>query len=55
MFWSGYDPSTTRRLVEAAGFAIESLTLETADEDVSRLHSGGWLLGVRRRRLANDR
>jgi SAM-dependent methyltransferase len=33
MFWSGYDPDTTRRLVEAAGFLIEALTLETADED----------------------
>jgi SAM-dependent methyltransferase len=33
MFWSGYDPETTHRIAESAGFAVEALTLETADED----------------------
>jgi SAM-dependent methyltransferase len=46
MFWSGYDPDTTRRLVEAPGFTIESLTLETADED-GEPTSFWWLIGRR--------
>ena len=33
MFWSGYDARTTRRLIEDAGFRVESFTLETAEED----------------------
>lgn len=46
MFWSGHDPITTRRLVETAGFAIESLTLETADED-GEPTSFWWLVARR--------
>lgn len=32
MFWSGFDPATTRGLLEDAGFTIYSATIETADE-----------------------
>ena len=46
MFWSGYDPPTTRRLVEAAGFQVDSLTLETADED-GEPTSFWWLVARR--------
>jgi ubiquinone/menaquinone biosynthesis C-methylase UbiE len=43
MFWSGYGSATTRRLVEAAGFTIESFTLETAHED-GKPASFWWLV-----------
>jgi SAM-dependent methyltransferase len=33
MYWSGYDPATGRRLVEAAGLVVQRATVETADED----------------------
>lgn len=33
MYWSGFDPAVTRRLIEDAGLTITSATLETADED----------------------
>lgn len=33
MYWSGFDPEVTRRLIEDAGLIITSATLETADED----------------------
>ena len=46
MFWSGYDPSTTRRLVEGAGLIVTSLILETADED-GEPTSFWWLVARR--------
>jgi cyclopropane fatty-acyl-phospholipid synthase-like methyltransferase len=33
MYWSGYDEQTTRRLLQAADFAIKRAQIETADED----------------------
>jgi SAM-dependent methyltransferase len=33
MFWSGHGPEATQAIAEAAGFTVEALTQETADED----------------------
>jgi SAM-dependent methyltransferase len=46
MFWSGYDPVTSQRLVESAGLSVEALTLETADED-GEATSFWWLVARR--------
>lgn len=46
MFCSGYDPTTTRRLLEAVGFIVESLTFETAEEN-GEAASFWWLVARR--------
>jgi cyclopropane fatty-acyl-phospholipid synthase-like methyltransferase len=33
MYWSGFEPATTCRLIEDAGLTITSDAIETADED----------------------
>jgi SAM-dependent methyltransferase len=33
MYWSGYAPDMTRRLIESAGLVIQRADIETADED----------------------
>jgi len=55
MFWSGYDPETTRRLVASTGLTVEALTLETADEDGEPM-SFWWLVARKPvAQTANDR
>jgi cyclopropane fatty-acyl-phospholipid synthase-like methyltransferase len=33
MYWSGFSPATTQRLIQAAGLTITSAAVETADEE----------------------
>jgi hypothetical protein len=33
MYWGGFSPATTRRLIEAAGLTITSAAIKTADEE----------------------